>query len=363
MRGGNKSLNLYKELSGNIKSGHLLCGDKFPAENEMAIRYGVSCGTIRKALQMLQNDGVIERTRKKGTFVIESRPPPSITILLPCPDYLSYRSFSTGSLLEIMEGAMRTAAEHNVRIETVPAGIDTDPKNINWKNLDFITSESRIIIYGLWYSNIFPFLRERRCRVALCHNQARPELRRGLESSGWHTFTVNTHLAAVSGVTHLLRRNCRRIACHCVHFHEEGHPFAGGYLAALEKYGLAINPALIFSDIRQAGRLQRQFAFDGLLVDDLSFSQKDYEDFHRAVGISPQTLIVFRHDRGYTPHPAFSAMKFDFIRIGKEMASALLSPGGANWNPVYKPELITALAEPQSRTPNRTVEIYHHLNT
>ena len=44
-------------------------GDKLPTENDMAIQYSVSRETIRQALSQLQQEGLIERKRGKGTFV------------------------------------------------------------------------------------------------------------------------------------------------------------------------------------------------------------------------------------------------------------------------------------------------------
>jgi GntR family transcriptional regulator len=50
-------------------------GDRLPSEAELCARFGVSRMTARQAVQVVANDGLIERKRGAGTF-IRSRPVP-----------------------------------------------------------------------------------------------------------------------------------------------------------------------------------------------------------------------------------------------------------------------------------------------
>ena len=43
--------------------------DRLPTEDELTVTYGVSRNTVREALRRLRDDGVIERTRGRGTFL------------------------------------------------------------------------------------------------------------------------------------------------------------------------------------------------------------------------------------------------------------------------------------------------------
>lgn len=56
-------------LRNAIAAGLFRSGDQLPAESELAKRYGVSRITIRNALQRLEEDGLISRSRGRGTFV------------------------------------------------------------------------------------------------------------------------------------------------------------------------------------------------------------------------------------------------------------------------------------------------------
>lgn len=52
-----------------IESRKLKDGDMIPSENELQKIYGVSRATVRNALQLLVNEGFLEKKKGKGTFV------------------------------------------------------------------------------------------------------------------------------------------------------------------------------------------------------------------------------------------------------------------------------------------------------
>lgn len=56
-------------LRDRILQGEWAPGDVIPAESTLAQSYGVALGTIRQALSLLVEDGVLQRRHGKGTFV------------------------------------------------------------------------------------------------------------------------------------------------------------------------------------------------------------------------------------------------------------------------------------------------------
>lgn len=66
-------LPLYAQLADTLKnkiySGEYAMGDSLPSEKTMATQYGISHFTVRKALDVLEKEGVIIRMQGKGTFV------------------------------------------------------------------------------------------------------------------------------------------------------------------------------------------------------------------------------------------------------------------------------------------------------
>ena len=65
---------LYDHVLDEIRSDRLSVGDRVPSEMELARLFGVSRITSKKALQMLNRDGVVERIIGKGSFVAAQLP-------------------------------------------------------------------------------------------------------------------------------------------------------------------------------------------------------------------------------------------------------------------------------------------------
>jgi GntR family transcriptional regulator len=77
MISGDERLPLYQrlrdELSTRIAEQHWRAGEAIPSEAELAKHYDVSIGTVRKAIDSLVKEGMIERLHGKGTYVRRAR--------------------------------------------------------------------------------------------------------------------------------------------------------------------------------------------------------------------------------------------------------------------------------------------------
>ena len=69
-----KYQNVYSQIRDFISSDKWPPGEKIPSENELVDYFNVSRITIRSALSILANDGLIVRKRGKGTVVTSSIP-------------------------------------------------------------------------------------------------------------------------------------------------------------------------------------------------------------------------------------------------------------------------------------------------
>lgn len=65
----NRYHDIADDLRHNIATGLLRPGDQFPAETELARRYEASVPTVRLALGVLQDEGLIEKQHGRGNFV------------------------------------------------------------------------------------------------------------------------------------------------------------------------------------------------------------------------------------------------------------------------------------------------------
>jgi GntR family transcriptional regulator len=62
------------DLTNEIVKGQYAVGARFPTEPELRLRFGVGRHTIREALKLLTEQGLIGRRRKTGTFVLSTSP-------------------------------------------------------------------------------------------------------------------------------------------------------------------------------------------------------------------------------------------------------------------------------------------------
>ncbi|MCX5200163.1 GntR family transcriptional regulator [Streptomyces sp. NBC_00237] len=69
-----KYLQVADDVARQIRVGVLEPGQQIPSESELMARYGVSVGTIRKAMAEIRADGLVETHQGKGSYV-RARPP------------------------------------------------------------------------------------------------------------------------------------------------------------------------------------------------------------------------------------------------------------------------------------------------
>jgi DNA-binding GntR family transcriptional regulator len=58
-----------EDIAARIASGELAPGTRLRAERQLAEHYGVAYGTIRRAMQVLRERGLITTIHGRGTFV------------------------------------------------------------------------------------------------------------------------------------------------------------------------------------------------------------------------------------------------------------------------------------------------------
>ena len=76
------------QLLAKIESGHLLVGDSLPPEPQLAQQYLVSRHTVREALRILGEMGVVDRRPGAGTVIKAQKPQPSYMQVVRSPQEL-----------------------------------------------------------------------------------------------------------------------------------------------------------------------------------------------------------------------------------------------------------------------------------
>lgn len=66
-----KYLKIYNDIVNKIENGIYNPNDKLPSEKELMDSYDVSRDTVRKSLNILEQNGYIQKTKGKGSFVLD----------------------------------------------------------------------------------------------------------------------------------------------------------------------------------------------------------------------------------------------------------------------------------------------------
>ncbi len=213
---------IFNDLRRNIIAGITPPGTKLPTELELSVQYGVARDTLRDSLKKLEEEGLIERIKSRGTFVRQPEKDPRervISFLIPYPEYLQNRPLSFRQFSDLFYGAVRAASEEGWRVQTIPFSKTNDNRNIDWEALSCLRQDSRLIVFGQWYNPVFKALMEREVRVGFVRMFG-PHLK-----SPWDSFFS----AWIDGIFDL--RKCLENTL--LHFHMQGCRnllYMGGYL-------------------------------------------------------------------------------------------------------------------------------------
>ncbi|CAM3888970.1 trehalose operon repressor [Mesobacillus thioparans] len=99
-----KYLSIYEEIARQIQEGHYPAKTILPSENEFADMYQTSRETIRKALNLLAQNGFIQKIRGKGSLVLDLK-----RHQFPISGLISFKE-----LAENMGGTAKTTVEEFV---------------------------------------------------------------------------------------------------------------------------------------------------------------------------------------------------------------------------------------------------------
>ncbi len=67
----NKFQTIYQEIAAQIEDGTYVKNTRLPSENELAERFQTSRETVRKALNLLSQNGYIQKIKAKGSIVLD----------------------------------------------------------------------------------------------------------------------------------------------------------------------------------------------------------------------------------------------------------------------------------------------------
>lgn len=112
---------LYRQIKNLIvqalDSGEWLPGQTIPSEQELALRFGVSQGTVRKAVDELAAENILIRRQGKGTFVSTHQDPRAVFRFLRLKAVNGGPVLPKSQPLECLRGKAGQEAARNLGIE------------------------------------------------------------------------------------------------------------------------------------------------------------------------------------------------------------------------------------------------------
>lgn len=92
-----KYLSVYEKIAAEIKEGSIAPRETLPSEHDLAERFETSRETVRKALNLLSQNGLIQKVKGKGSIVLETQ-----KLNFPVSGLISFKELS---------GAMRSPSK------------------------------------------------------------------------------------------------------------------------------------------------------------------------------------------------------------------------------------------------------------
>jgi len=292
---------IYETLHVALQTRYV-AGDRLPGERDFARELGLSRRTLRFVLDELEQTGMLERSRR-GTFVKQAQLPPGssdepISVLLPCPDFMTASGQSAILHSRIIQGARQAAIAAGSRVVTIPVSMVNDPEKIDLRQLTGVHRDSRVMMIGaVWFKKIFPLLRERGCRVGVIANQG-PDLP---QENHWHICSYRLDEQPGVSARFLYRQGARNI----LYFGSDAACESAGrahFRRTLEELNLSWNSACFHvfpsrwnlrSRLDKLAMLWKAHSFDGLILEINPLQEVlSGANFYQATGIPPETPVA-----------------------------------------------------------------------
>ena len=336
MRFPEKTMRLYDRLKDDITSGRLTAGSQLPPEQEFAHQLGVGRITLRNALKKLEEDALINRLERKGTFVsYEGKTSLNkvISFLIPYPEYMSQNmdNYSFRVVSQTFYGAVRAAAESGWRLETLPFSRTNNNQDINWDALAHIGENSRLIIFNCWYHTAFETFLERKVKVGMFRDfnqksQWDPCFR------NWINVVMNRTKTYSDAAELFHSRGCRKIVK--TNWQSDISGTETLFRKEINHHGmelLELNYDLLNGNPKEAMEkiqdLWKKTHFDALFTDDPGHYFTEQGNIYETLGIPREVMILMRNnDPEYylKISPQISVFATDMEQIGYTLAQKLI---------------------------------------
>ena len=137
---------LYEILRSHIDSGIWQPGDLIPPESELKRQYGVSQITVRQALNILVDNGLIYRRRGQGTFVAQRMITSNLTHIVNFADDMKQRGMEPHT--EVLDTSISPVSKATAELLRVEVGEEiASVRRLRYANGEPLSIENSCLLH------------------------------------------------------------------------------------------------------------------------------------------------------------------------------------------------------------------------
>lgn len=267
-RAPDKTKALAQTIRQAILSGEYAAGEMLPSEREFMLRHGLSRTTVRRAVDLLVEEGRVIRRAGSGSFVsgakdMRSAPAiaggiPSMSLIIP--------TFSNPLYAEMIDGIERETREHGLKLITNQSGYSQASES---DQLAALADDPDI--RGAIVVPIAVDASSAGARRFLAAGKPLVYMGRWPEDAEADGVSADYLTSGRLAVEHLLAQGHRRIAYVEGSPHLPGFSLLDGYAAAMQRAGLRVSPDLVRINDLPSEAAGRQ-AIEELIAAKIEFS-------------------------------------------------------------------------------------------
>ena len=273
----------------------------------------------------------------------------TITLLLPCPDFLDRPIDVIMEYVEISNAVIQTASRYDYKVKMLPISRTNDPHDIEWSWLKDLHSGSHVLAYSAWFLPVLTELSRRGCRISMISAEVfwRTAYERLVKD--WVLFTYMTVDGCMQLLQHLLEEGYKKNAVASKYVDEPEQPLVQGYENIRSEKGFSYRNVIALPKMEQKDDFAaicaayKENPFDSLIIENPNCWKLNYqESLQKNIGLPEDVKILFSEDRSdctcFTP--PISSISYPRKEIGKDAVEALLADEFLPGEKFYRGKLV-----------------------